>query len=180
MPRRLRSSNRGGAFVAAYTVASGLTATRAATSRRSDVPVAPLLRWQFGPQPWTEERRSPCLYLAGTRSMFVFLLIVPLRNPRTECANQPVAFISSFSEAPSGRLSRPRTLAALLPSRAINNRAVRWTPVGRWSGPLRSFPVGSCRRDRNTRSRRSESLLSDHPQSINAWLCCMPLFVLDF
>ena len=28
-----------------------------------------------------------------------------------------MAFISSFSEAPSGRLSRPRTLAALLPSR---------------------------------------------------------------
>ena len=49
---------------------------------------------------------------------FIFRATVPLRNPRTECANQPVAFISSFNEAPSGRLSRPRTLAALLPSRA--------------------------------------------------------------
>jgi hypothetical protein len=29
-----------------------------------------------------------------------------------------VTFISSFNEAPSGRLSRPSTLAALLPSRA--------------------------------------------------------------
>ena len=50
---------------------------------------------------------------------FIRLLTVPLRHLRTECANQPVAFISSFSEAPSGRLSRPRTPAALLPSRAL-------------------------------------------------------------
>ena len=38
---------------------------------------------------------------------------VPLRNPRTECANQPVAFISSFNEAPSGRLSIAQDLGCL-------------------------------------------------------------------
>ena len=41
------------------------------------------------------------------------------RESPDRMANQPVAFMSSFSEAPSGRLSRLRTLAALLPSRAL-------------------------------------------------------------
>ena len=35
-----------------------------------------------------------------------------------ECGCQPVAFISSLAVAPSGRFSRSRILAALLPSRA--------------------------------------------------------------
>src|SRR5712692_6097188 len=48
----------------------------------------------------------------------IFLPTAPERKPRTECGIQPVAFISSFSVAPSGRFSRSRTLADLLPSRA--------------------------------------------------------------
>ena len=47
-----------------------------------------------------------------------FLRTVPDRKPRTECGNQPVAFIRSFEVAPPGRFSRSRILAVLLPSRA--------------------------------------------------------------
>jgi hypothetical protein len=53
--------------------------------------------------------RSPSSLLGDTSLSFIRLLTVPLRHLRTECANQPVAFISSFNEAQSGRLSRPRT-----------------------------------------------------------------------
>src|SRR6266700_6073407 len=48
----------------------------------------------------------------------IFLPTVPERNPRTLCAIQPVVFISSCKVAPSGRFSRSRIFAALLPSRA--------------------------------------------------------------
>src|SRR5436190_22738610 len=48
----------------------------------------------------------------------IFFLSVPLRNPRTECGCQPVAFISCLSEAPPGRFSKSSTLAVLLPRRA--------------------------------------------------------------
>src|SRR6202051_2181895 len=44
--------------------------------------------------------------------------MVPERNPRTGWGCQPVDFNNSFMLAPSGRLSRSRTFAALLPSRA--------------------------------------------------------------
>ena len=60
----------------------------------------------------------PSSLFVDTSLSFIHWLTVPLRYPRTECANQPVAFISSFSEAPSGRLRRPNTFATLLPSRA--------------------------------------------------------------
>ncbi len=61
----------------------------------------------LGPQPaWTR----PPVPSSGPKA--------PARNPRTECACQPVAFRSSFSEAPPERLSRPRTLAVLVPGRA--------------------------------------------------------------
>src|SRR6185369_12394626 len=45
--------------------------------------------------------------------------MVPDRKPRTLCACQSVAFISSARVAPSGRLNKSRTLAALLPSLAV-------------------------------------------------------------
>src|ERR1019366_4544897 len=48
----------------------------------------------------------------------IFLPRAPDRNPRTECACQPVALMSSFREAPPERFSRSRTLAVLLPWRA--------------------------------------------------------------
>lgn len=48
-----------------------------------------------------------------------FFRMVPDRKPRTECACQSVAFMIAASVAPSGRFSRSRILAALLPSRAI-------------------------------------------------------------
>src|ERR1017187_5674527 len=48
----------------------------------------------------------------------IFLPRAPDRNPRTECACQPVAFMSSFTVAPPERFSRSRTWAVLLPWRA--------------------------------------------------------------
>jgi len=45
----------------------------------------------------------------------IFFETVPDKKPRTECGCQPVAFINSLAVAPSGRFSRSRTLAALLP-----------------------------------------------------------------
>src|SRR3954470_16238908 len=44
--------------------------------------------------------------------------MVPDRNPRTLWACQSVALIIAASVAPSGRFSRSRILATLLPSRA--------------------------------------------------------------
>jgi hypothetical protein len=46
-----------------------------------------------------------------------FLLTVPERNPRRECGCQPVALSNSLAVAPSGRFSRSRIVAVLLPSR---------------------------------------------------------------
>ena len=48
----------------------------------------------------------------------IFLPRAPDRNPRTECACQPVAFMSSFRLAPPERFSRSRTWAVLLAWRA--------------------------------------------------------------
>src|SRR5688572_5360233 len=48
-----------------------------------------------------------------------FLPSVPLTNPRTLCACQPVALIISARDAPLGRLIRSRTLAPLLSARRV-------------------------------------------------------------
>src|ERR1019366_1929091 len=66
----------------------------------------------------TEYRRSPSSALVDVTVSPIFLPRAPDRNPRTECACQPVAFMSSFPEAPPGRFSRSRTLAVLVPWRA--------------------------------------------------------------
>jgi hypothetical protein len=67
-----------------------------------------------------------------------FFASVPLMNPRTLCACQPVAFMISLRVAPSGRFSMSRTFALLLPSRASRRR---WTGVGVFVplGALASF-----------------------------------------
>src|SRR5258706_11053796 len=49
---------------------------------------------------------------------FSFLVITPLKKPRTECGCQPVALISSLSAAPPGRFSNARIFSALVPPRA--------------------------------------------------------------
>src|ERR1700674_436622 len=71
-----------------------------------------------GLQPLTEYVRSPSSALVDNTTSPIFLPTVPDRKPRTECGNQPVAFISSFEVAPPGRLTGSRILAVLLPSRA--------------------------------------------------------------
>lgn len=71
-----------------------------------------------GLQPFTEQRRSSPAACVDATASPIFLPKAPERNPRTECACQPVAFRSSFSEAPPERLSRLRTLAVLVPRRA--------------------------------------------------------------
>src|ERR1700683_3433964 len=43
---------------------------------------------------------------------------MPDKNPRRECGCQLVAFSSSLAVAPSGRFSKSRIVAVLLPSRA--------------------------------------------------------------
>src|SRR5450759_2327810 len=48
----------------------------------------------------------------------IFFPTVPDRNPRTECACQPVAFIRFCRVAPLGRFSSSRTCSVLLPWRA--------------------------------------------------------------
>ena len=63
--------------------------------------------------------RSPSSPLVDVIARPSFFETVPERNPRTEWGCQPVAFISSFEVAPPGRFNRSRTLAALLPSRAL-------------------------------------------------------------
>src|SRR3989442_15803622 len=72
-----------------------------------------------GLQLLTEYVRSPSSLLVDDTASPIFLPTVPDRKPRTECGCQPVAFINSFVVAPPGRLSRSRTLAVLLPSRAL-------------------------------------------------------------
>jgi len=62
--------------------------------------------------------RSPFSPFSETTVSPSFLPTVPDRKPRIECACQPVAFIRSFSVAPSERFSKSRILAVLLPSRA--------------------------------------------------------------
>src|SRR5207302_288748 len=72
-----------------------------------------------GLQPLTEYVRSPSSALVDDTWSPIFLPTVPDRKPRTECGCQPVAFINSFAVTPPGRLSRSRTLAVLLPPRAL-------------------------------------------------------------
>jgi len=47
----------------------------------------------------------------------IFFFTAPLRKPRTEWGCQPVAFLSSGSEAPAGLRSSARILAVLVPRR---------------------------------------------------------------
>jgi len=62
--------------------------------------------------------RSPSSLLIEATFSPIFFPMVPDRNPRTLWACQSVAFMIAASVAPSGRFSRSRILAALLPSRA--------------------------------------------------------------
>src|SRR5262249_38324285 len=62
--------------------------------------------------------RSPSWRLVDSTVMPIFLPNAPLIKPRTLWACQPVAFMISASVAPLLRLSSPRTVAFLLPSRA--------------------------------------------------------------
>jgi hypothetical protein len=68
--------------------------------------------------------------------------LVPDRKPRTEWGCQPVAFLNSFRMTPPDRFSRSRTLAVLLPSRALAVLA-RFAPFWLWaraSAGLAFFP----------------------------------------
>ena len=79
--------------------------------------------------------RSPSSPLTEVTANPIFLPSVPEMNPRTECGCQPVAFISVLSVAPPGRLTKSRTVAVLLPSRA----AFAFLPP---LGPLAPFLAG--------------------------------------
>ena len=70
--------------------------------------------------------------------MPIFFPSMPLKKPRTECACQPVAFMSSFNVTPPGRFSRSRILAVLLPGRAIAGVFRHGAPE---SGPLEQTPA---------------------------------------
>src|ERR1017187_8233209 len=63
-------------------------------------------------------RRSPSSRLVDPTVRPNFLPRVPLMNPRTLWACQPVAFMTSARVAPPFRSSRATTVAVLLPSRA--------------------------------------------------------------
>src|ERR1700735_3868600 len=61
------------------------------------------------------EERSPSLLLKDSTGIPIFLPTVPLKKPRTEFGFQPVAFASSVSVTPPGRLSRSRIWSVLVP-----------------------------------------------------------------
>src|SRR5580700_4862284 len=63
--------------------------------------------------------RSPPALLKESTGIPIFFPTAPLRKPRTEWGCHPVAFMRSFKVAPSGRRSRARILAVLLPLRAV-------------------------------------------------------------
>jgi hypothetical protein len=93
--------------------------------------------------PWDGIAALPSSLFADTSLSLIRLATIPLRNPQTECANQLVAFMSSFSEAPPGRLSRLRTLSELLPSRALAAGLAclaAFSLLGRRSAELAFFP----------------------------------------
>src|ERR1019366_2381711 len=94
-----------------------LLGERTKTSRRGGTPAATRNRF-VGLQPLTEYRRSPSSALVDVTASPIFLPRAPDINPRTECACQSVAFMSSFRVAPPERFSRSRTLEVLLPWRA--------------------------------------------------------------
>src|ERR1035437_9820195 len=110
---------------------------RTKKSRRGGTPAARRNRF-VGLQPLTEERRSPSSALVDVTSSPIFLPRAPDRNPRTECACQPVAFMSSFRVAPPERFSRSRTLAVLLPWRAPVAFLGDWADLA----PLLAFFAG--------------------------------------
>src|ERR1039458_8111709 len=94
-----------------------LVGERTKRSRREGTPAARENRI-VGLQPLTEYRRCPSSALVDLTVSPIFLPRTPDINPRTECACQPLSFISSFPVAPPERFSRSRTLAVLLPWRA--------------------------------------------------------------
>src|ERR1035441_8715443 len=79
-----------------------LLGERTKRSRREGTPAARENRI-VGLQPLTEYRRCPSSSLVDLTVNPIFLPRTPDRNPRTECACQPVAFISSFPVAPPER-----------------------------------------------------------------------------
>src|SRR5260370_4085736 len=83
-----------------------------------------------GVQSLTEYVRSPSSPSVDSTPSPIFLPTVPDKKPRTECVCQPVDFINSFAVAPPGRLSRSRTLAVLLPSRALAAGFACLAPLG--------------------------------------------------
>src|ERR1019366_7049936 len=114
-----------------------LLGERTKTSRRGGTPAATRNRF-VGPAPLSEHRRSPSSALVDVTVSPIFLPRAPDRNPRTECACQPVAFMSSFRVAPPERFSRSRTLAVLLPWRAPVAFLGDWADLA----PLLAFFAG--------------------------------------
>jgi arylsulfatase A-like enzyme len=64
-----------------------------------------------------EYLRSPSSPFTDVTVRAIFLPTVPDRNPRRQCGCQPVALSNSLAVAPSGRFSKSRIVAVLLPSR---------------------------------------------------------------
>jgi len=79
-------------------------------------------------QALTEHVRSPSAPLGGNDGEAIFLPTVPEVNPRTECACQPVADISSFAVTP--RQAAPPAFAS--PAEATE---------GKKTSPPRSGPI---------------------------------------
>src|ERR1017187_8119833 len=112
---------------------------RTKRSRREGTPAARENRI-VGLQPLTEYRRCPSSALVDLTVSPIFLPRTPDINPRTECACQPVAFISSFPVAPPERFSRSRTLAVLLPWLA----RVAFLPDLAWDGATWALCAATC------------------------------------
>ena len=72
-----------------------------------------------------EYTRSPSSRLADATVRPILVPSVPLMNPRTLWACQPVAFINSARLAPLVRLIRSRTFAPLLSARRVPASLVR-------------------------------------------------------
>src|SRR5690349_9123881 len=81
--------------------------------------------------------RSPSARLAELTVRPIFLPSAPEMNPRTLCFCQPVAFIISARVAPFLRWIRARTVAFLLPVRALA------APLAGFVAGLPAFLAGS-------------------------------------
>jgi hypothetical protein len=114
--------------------------------------------------------RSPSSPLVEVTVSPIFLRTVPDRKPRTECGNQPVAFISSFEVAPPGRFSRSRILAVLLPSRATLGLATSGL-----ARPLGAFLAGvALRADLALEAQRWRDEAQRGPFCSVSASCCLP------